>query len=193
MDEELEFNAPVTEADEKNAALIEAILFLESEPLDGVSIARIAGISKEAVEAALDMLREKYGRTDSGVEIAAISDGLIISPKKELWEILRERYGKKNEAKLSRAAMETLAIIAYSQPVTRAEIKDIRGSDPDNMLRILAERELVKEVGKKDIPGKPAQYGTTKEFLNFFRLASIADLPKLLPDDADKFELENEE
>jgi segregation and condensation protein B len=193
VDEELEFNAPVTEADEKNAALIEAILFLESEPLDGVSIARIAGISKEAVEAALDMLREKYGRTDSGVEIAAISDGLIISPKKELWEILRERYGKKNEAKLSRAAMETLAIIAYSQPVTRAEIKDIRGSDPDNMLRILAERELVKEVGKKDIPGKPAQYGTTKEFLNFFRLASIADLPKLLPDDADKFELENEE
>jgi segregation and condensation protein B len=174
---------------EKDAALVEAILHLESEALDDVSIARIAGISKECVDAALDFLREKYAKADSGVELSVISGGVVLSPKKDLWEQLRGRYGKKNEAKLSRAAMETLAIIAYSQPITRAEIKDIRGADPDNMIRILAEKNLIKETGRKDIPGKPAQYGTTKEFLQFFRLASIAELPKLSDDEADKFEL----
>jgi segregation and condensation protein B len=124
------------------------------------------------------------------VELCAISGGVILSPKKDLWDMLRDRYGRKNEAKLSRAAMETLAIIAYSQPITRAEIKDIRGADPDNMIRILSEKNLVKEAGRKDIPGKPVQYGTTKEFLQFFRLSSIAELPKLSDSEADKFELE---
>jgi segregation and condensation protein B len=178
---------------EENTALVEAILYLESEPLDAAAIARIGALSKEAVEAALDALRERYNQTDCGIELAAISGGFLLAPKKALWEALRERYGKKNEAKLSRAAMETLAIIAYSQPITRSEIKDIRGSDPDNMMRILIERNLIKEVGKKDVPGKPGQYGTTKEFLQFFRLSSIAELPKLSANDEDRFELESED
>ncbi|GMO16763.1 MAG: SMC-Scp complex subunit ScpB [Spirochaetaceae bacterium] len=172
-----------------DSALIEAILYLESEPLDGASICRIAGITAERTEAALETLRERYANEDSGMELIAISDGFMLSPKKELWEALRERYGKKNEAKLSRAAMETLAIIAYSQPVTRAEIESIRGVQADNMIRILMERNLVRETGKKDIPGKPSQYGTTKEFLRLFRLESIGDLPKLSDADTDKFEL----
>ncbi|MDR3301917.1 MAG: SMC-Scp complex subunit ScpB [Spirochaetaceae bacterium] len=178
---------------ETQTALIEAILYLESEPLDEAALARIAGLSKEAVEAALAALRERYTQADYGIELAAISGGFLLAPKKELWETLRERYGRKNEARLSRAAMETLAIIAYSQPITRSEIKDIRGSDPENMIRILTERDLIKEVGKKDITGKPAQFGTTKEFLTFFRLSSIAELPKLSADEADKFELESGE
>ncbi|MDR2864677.1 MAG: SMC-Scp complex subunit ScpB [Spirochaetaceae bacterium] len=175
---------------ERETALVEAILYLESEPLDEASIARIAGLSKESVESALEALRERYSREDSGIELSAISDGLMISPKKDLWDLLRSHYGKKNEAKLSRAAMETLAIIAYSQPITRSEIELIRGVQADNMIRILLERNLIKETGKKDVPGKPSQYGTTKEFLHFFRLASIADLPKLPEDQIDKFELE---
>jgi segregation and condensation protein B len=88
--------------------------------------------------------------------------------------------------------METLAIIAYSQPVTRAEIEAIRGVSADNMIRLLLEKDLVRETGKKDVPGKPAQYGTTKEFLKLFRLGSIAELPKLSESDMDRFELEGE-
>ena len=88
--------------------------------------------------------------------------------------------------------METLAIIAYSQPVTKAEIRDYRGVSPDNMILLLAEKGLIREVGKKDVPGKPIQYGTTKEFLKVFRLNSIADLPKLSDRDRDRFELEGE-
>ncbi|MDR2481655.1 MAG: SMC-Scp complex subunit ScpB [Spirochaetaceae bacterium] len=173
-----------------DAALVEAVLHLESEPLDVHALAQIAVISEERVESALDVLRERYAANDSGIEITAVSGGLLLSPKKELWDLLRERYGKKNEGRLSRAAMETLAIIAYSQPVTRSEIEMIRGVQADNMIRILLERNLIRESGKKDIPGKPAQYSTTKEFLQFFRMESIADLPKLTGADADKFELE---
>ena len=85
--------------------------------------------------------------------------------------------------------METLSIIAYSQPITRSEIEQIRGVSADNMIRLLLDRELIKEVGKKDVPGKPVQYGTTKEFLKFFRLNTIADLPKLDETESERFEL----
>ncbi|HPX48172.1 MAG TPA: SMC-Scp complex subunit ScpB, partial [Treponemataceae bacterium] len=124
-----------------------------------------------------------------GLELVQISGGWTLCPKKELWESLKEKYGKKNDNKLSRAAMETLSIIAYSQPITRGEIEAIRGVSADNMIRLLVERNLIKEVGKKDIPGKPVQFGTTKEFLKLFRLNSISDLPKLDETESDRFEL----
>jgi segregation and condensation protein B len=175
-----------------DAALIEAILHLESEPLDAAALGRISGLEGARVEAALELLRERFSAEESGMELTALSGGILLSPKKELWDMLRERYGKKNEGRLSRAAMETLAIIAYSQPITRSEIESIRGVQADNMIRALLERDLIRETGKKDIPGKPVQYGTTKEFLRFFRLESIADLPKLPERDAEKFETDSE-
>jgi segregation and condensation protein B len=175
---------------QKETALVEAILYMESEPVDEAGIGRISGLSKEVVKAALERLGERYAMADCGVELSRISGGVMISPKREYWENLKDRYGKKNDGKISRAAMETLSIIAYSQPVTKAEIKGYRGVTPDNMLHLLLEKGLIREVGKKDIPGKPVQYGTTKEFLKQFRLDSIADLPKLNDSDQDRFELE---
>jgi segregation and condensation protein B len=174
---------------EKETALIEAILYLESDPVDEAMLVRVSGLSREVVDAALESLAERFSGEDSGVELSRIGGGIVIAPKKEYWEILKERYGKKNEAKLSRAAIETLSIIAYSQPITRGEIEAIRGVSADNMMRLLLERGLIKEVGKKDVPGKPVQYGTTKEFLKFFRLESIADLPKLDESESERFEL----
>lgn len=173
---------------DKETALIEAILFLESEPQSVQGLARISELSEDVVEIALDRLREKYASEDSGIELSQVG-GWSLSPKKDLWGYLKERYGRKNEGKLSRAAMETLAIIAYSQPITRAEIEALRGVSADNMIRILAERSLIKEVGKKDVPGKPVQFGTTKEFLRLFRLNSIADLPRLDETESERFEL----
>jgi segregation and condensation protein B len=114
----------------------------------------------------------------------------MIAVKKEFGDTLKEHYGKKNEIRFSKAALETLSIIAYSQPVTRSEVESIRGVQADSMIRLLLEKNLIREVGKKDIPGKPVQYGTTKEFLKFFRLESIADLPKLTESEAERFELE---
>lgn len=183
----------MTEHLEKETALVEAILYLESDPIDGAAISRISGLSKEIVKEALKNLEERCAAENSGIELSRIGGGVMISPKREYWENLKERYGKKNEAKISRAAMETLSIIAYSQPVTRTEIEAVRGVSADNMIRLLLEKELIREVGKKDIPGKPTQYGTTKEFLKLFRLNSIADLPKLDESDIDRFELEREQ
>lgn len=174
---------------EKETALIEAILYLETEPVDDATLLRISGLSKEVVDQVIEILKDRYSRDDHGIELVQISGGWTLSPKKELWENLKDRYGKRNDNRLSRAAMETLSIIAYSQPITRAEIEAIRGVSADNMIRLLIERNLVKEVGKKDIPGKPVQFGTTKEFLKLFRLNSIADLPKLDETESDRFEL----
>ncbi len=174
---------------EKESALIEAILFLETEPVDEAFLARTSGFSREVVDEVIELLKERYADESRGVELVQISGGWTLSPKKELWDSLKDRYGKKNDSRLSRAAMETLSIIAYSQPITRPEIEAIRGVSADNMIRLLVERGLIKEVGKKDIPGKPIQFGTTKEFLKFFRLNSIADLPRLDETESERFEL----
>lgn len=176
----------------KETALIEAILYLEGEPLDEAGLCRISGLSRETVEKALEDLGTKFALEDSGVELSRLGGGVVISPKKVYWENLKDRYGKKNESRLSRAAMETLSIIAYSQPITRAEVEAIRGVQADNMIRLLADKNLIREMGRKDIPGKPIQYGTTREFLKVFRLGSIADLPRLDESEAERFELESE-
>jgi segregation and condensation protein B len=178
---------------EKETALIEAIFYLEADPLEEAALSRISGLDREVVDRAIAALEEKYAREDSGVELSRIGGGgVMICPKKEYWDSLKDRYGKKNDSKLSKAALETLSIIAYSQPITRSEIEAIRGVQADNMIRLLLEKQLIREIGKKDIPGKPAQFGTTREFLKFFRLESIADLPKLNESEADRFELAGE-
>jgi segregation and condensation protein B len=175
---------------EKEAALIEAILYLETDPADYASLARLSGLSKDVVRKAIEVLEEKYQKPDSGIELTHIGGGVMVSPKREYWDSLKERYGKRNETRFSRAALETLSIIAYSQPITRSEIEAIRGVQADTMIRLLMERSLIEKMGKKDVPGKPDQYKTTREFLRLFRLESIADLPKLNENEASRFELE---
>jgi segregation and condensation protein B len=172
---------------EREAALIETVLFLESEPLDELALSRITGLSRDVIEAAIELLLEESRVGSRGIEPVKSGGGWILAPKAELWESMKERYGKKNESRLSRAALETLSIVAYSQPITRAEVEAIRGVSADGMIRFLLERELVKEVGKKEAPGRPVQYGTTKEFLKYFRLGSIADLPRLDELERDRF------
>lgn len=173
---------------ERRAGLVEAVLFLENEPQELSTLERITGLGREELAQALEFLQEEYRRDCHGVELIQIGGGYAFSPKAPLWGDLRERYGRRNENRLSRAALETLSIIAYSQPVTRQEVENIRGVSADGMIRLLLGRNIIREVGKKDAPGRPAQYGTTKEFLKLFRLASIADLPKMDELDQERFE-----
>lgn len=169
--------------------LIEAVLFLETDPVEIKNFVKITDLPKEVVEDALEILKNKYQQPGNGLELIQFAGGYMLSPKSRLLDFLKDRYGQKNDKRLSRAAMETLSIIAYSQPITKAEIENIRGVSADNMIRILNERDLIKHVGKKDVPGRPIQYGTTKEFLKIFGLASISDLPKLDDVQSDRFEL----
>lgn len=174
----------------REIAIVEAVLFLEGEAIDLKSISNISGLSTDVVLQAIDKLKQLYEAPSHGLEITEIGGGYLLSPKRVLWENLKHRYGKRNEDKLSRAAIETLSIIAYSQPITKSEIESIRGVSADNMIRLLLQKNLIKELGKKDVPGKPFQYGTTKEFLKKFRLNSISDLPKLDEIEQERFELE---
>ena len=177
----------------KETALVEAILYLEGNPIDEELLSKISGLSKDVVKCALENLSERYIQEDCGIELSHIGGGITISPKREYWDNLKERYGRKNEAKFSRAVIETLAIIAHSQPITKAEVDKIRLAPSDNMIKLLVDKDLIRKVGeKKDVPFSPALYGTTKEFLKFFGLNSIAELPKLDEIDRDKFELEGE-
>ncbi len=174
---------------DSETALLETVLFLESEPQPPETLAKITQLEVDTVNQCIERLKEKYSNSDSGIELSMIIGGWILTPKKESFDLVKERYGKKNEGRLSKAAIETLSIIAYSQPITRAEIESIRHVSADNMMKILLDRKFIKEVGKKDIPGKPVMYGTTKEFLEFFHLQSIADLPQLDEKESERFEL----
>ena len=173
----------------REAGIIEAILFLESEPVDLGQITRISGLDKDVVRQVLADLVEHYSRDSHGITLGEIGGGWLLSPKEDLWDGLKDYYGRRSDDRLSRAAMETLSIIAYSQPLTRAEIENIRGVSADGMIRLLLRRNLIKDVGRKDAPGRPVLYGTTRDFLKAFRLKSIADLPKLEELDRDRFEL----
>ena len=175
---------------EEEKAVIEAILFMEGQPMELRTLAQVSGLAREQVEELVEQLRDDLnGNEGRGVEIVTVERAVQLVPKRTLWPRLRERFGKKREARLSRAAMETLSIIAYSQPITRAEIESLRGVAADTMIRQLLERGLVRQTGQKDAPGRPAQYGTTREFLSHFGLESIADLPKLDEVEQERFRL----
>ncbi|EKD70408.1 MAG: condensin subunit ScpB [uncultured bacterium] len=166
---------------EKLQSIIEAALMIAGRPL---SIAAIQNIFPEDerpnnvdIKAVLKAIRERYEHT--GIELHEVASGYRLQAKAELspwlsklWEERAPRY--------SRAFMETLAIIAYKQPITRAEIEEIRGvTVSSNIVKTLQEREWVRIIGFREVPGKPAIYGTTKEFLDHFNLKSLTDLPTL--------------
>jgi segregation and condensation protein B len=174
----------------KDAALIEAVLLLENDPVELRKLMTITALTQEAVQEAIALLQSALEADGHGLEIVEIGGGWSFAPRKALWEQLRERYGKSADNRLSKAALETLAIVAYSQPITRAEIESIRGVSADGMIKLLASRNFIREVGKKDVPGKPVQYGTTREFLKAFRLSTISDLPKLDGLERERFEQE---
>jgi segregation and condensation protein B len=174
---------------DREAALVEAVLFLENDPLEIERLAKITQLNEDAVTVALEQLHARYSRPDSGLELSEVGGGFSLIPRRDLMLSLRHHYGRKTDEKMSRAALETLSIVAYSQPVTRVEIDSIRGVNSTGTLKVLIDREFIRETGRKDTPGRPVQYGTTKEFLQLFGLASIADLPKLDEAERERFEL----
>ncbi len=177
----------------RHMQIVEAVLYLENEPVEIDRLARLSSLPRKTVRECLDLLQQHYEQEPvHGIRLLEFAGGYHFVPKDELWDDLKDQYGKKIDRRLSRAALETLSIIAYSQPVTRKEIENIRGVSSDNSLRLLLDREYVRTVGKKDVIGHPNLYGTTKKFLQEFNLRSISSLPKLSDVDYDRFEEEDE-
>ncbi len=159
--------------------IIEAIIFASDKPISKERIAKYLEIEIEVVSEILDFLMEYYKGNDSrGIEISEIAEGFFFRTKPKLAPYLK-KIVLGRDAQLSKSVMETLSIVAFKQPVTRAEIEHIRGVDSGNAIRNLLDKKLIKIVGRKDVPGRPHVYATTKEFLLAFGLKSLTDLPNL--------------
>lgn len=161
-------------------AVIEGLLFVIGE--DGLTleqIVEITGKSLDEVKDALTSLREQYESEKRGIRIHFLGNGFKLTTKKEHKEYYQKLIEIPGTASLSQAALETLAIIAYNEPITRIEVDEIRGISSSQMIRKLVAKNFVKEVGRSSLPGRPILYKTTSEFLDYFGLATIEDLPKV--------------
>jgi len=164
-------------------AIVEALLFSSDQPLPGVKIAQILGVGDAGdVRRYVETLNDRYERGDSSFRIEEIARGyqMLTQPPFNPW--LSKLHKARADARLSAAALETLAVVAYRQPVMRVDVEAIRGVAVGDMLVRLREMNLVRIVGRAEEIGRPLLYGTTNRFLEIFGLKSLKDLPKLDPD-----------
>jgi len=188
---------------EELSAILEALLFVSENPLTLEKLQGILeGCDRSRIQEALKLLRDRYALAGGALEIVEVASGFHVRTKPEFAPWLR-RLKQQRPPRLSRSSLETLAIIAYNQPITRAEIEHIRGVDSMGVLGSLVEKQLVRIIGRKDVPGRPLIYGTTTEFLEVFGLKNLKSLPTLkeieemlgpaAPDRADRPEQEGGE
>lgn len=157
---------------------LEACLFAVTQPVTEPTLAAALGVSEEQVKAGLTLLRERQLRTGSGVRLVEVGEGWQLRTEARLATWVASIRGGK-PFRLSRPALETLAIVAFRQPVSKGAVDDIRGVDSGGMLRSLLDRGLVRMAGRSEDPGRPMLYGTTPAFLTLFGMRSLADLPTL--------------
>ncbi|GAB4111293.1 MAG: SMC-Scp complex subunit ScpB [Spirochaetota bacterium] len=159
--------------------IVEAILFVSAEPVPLQFFIKQLGIDATQAKIIIDSLIDEYEDRDKGIKIIEISGGYQFVTNPKFANQLRQVMGYKKKETLSKGMLETLAIIAYKQPIMLAEIEELRGVSSRMMVAALMRKNLIKPVGRKDVPGRPLLYGTTDEFLRYFGLNKLSDLPKL--------------
>lgn len=170
-------------------AVLEGLLFVVGD--EGITldnICEIMNINKKEAQELLKSLREEYNNDNRGIRISFMGEAFKLTTKQEHKDYYQKLITSTGSNTLSQAALETLAIIAYNQPITRVEVDELRGIASINMIRKLMAKDLVKISGKSNLPGKPNLYRTTSEFLDYFGLATINDLPDLPSHTADDVE-----
>ncbi|AZV56129.1 SMC-Scp complex subunit ScpB [Clostridium sp. AWRP] len=160
-------------------SIIESLLFVSGEPLTLKQIASIIKLSSKRTKDLLKDMEVKYRQKSRGIKILNSDDkyGLVTKTKNSYY--VEELLGNNSRQSLSQASLETLAIIAYKQPITRIDIDEIRGVKSDRAISTLVERKLIKENGRLSVPGRPILYGTTEEFLKYFGLENINEIPSI--------------
>jgi segregation and condensation protein B len=161
-------------------ALVESLLFASPEPVSTKRLAEVMEVDLKTVEIALESLQNLYSQPNRGLEVLELATGFTLATRR-FFAPWVEKLVQPRANSLSQAALETLAIIAYRQPITRSEIESIRGVNVEGVLTTLLERGLVRQVGRKEGPGRPLIYGTSPTFLETFGLKSLDDLPPLPP------------
>lgn len=159
--------------------LIEALIFASGEGLSLSVIEEATQLSNEVIREVLEEMRLEYQNKNRGLILIQMENTWQLGTKPELYNVLKGSLGRRQSQTLSKAALETLAIIAYKQPVTRIEIEGLRGVASNSSIQVLLDRGLVKESGKKDVPGKPYLYRTTLEFLKAAQIHSLSELPSI--------------
>lgn len=160
-------------------AVVEALIFVADEPITSKLLAEVLEEDKDAIDAAVAELQKEYEARESGLQIREIAGGWQIATRTELHEDVRAFLKTRPSAKLSLASLETLAVIAYKQPVTVPEILEIRGVQSASAIKTLLEKRLIVTKGHKETVGRPMQYGTSKEFLIQFGLKDLTELPSI--------------
>lgn len=160
--------------------VLEGLLFVVGD--DGLTLKQISELLGENIDTCKEILlslKQSYEAEDRGIRISYLGDAFKLTTKKEHKDYYQKLIVNPTTNTLSQAALETLAIIAYNQPITRIEIDELRGVNNTWLLRKLVAKGLIKEVGKSTMPGRPNLYGTTSDFLDYFGLSTIKDLPKI--------------
>ncbi|NLJ81051.1 MAG: SMC-Scp complex subunit ScpB [Firmicutes bacterium] len=160
-------------------ALLEALLLAANQPVTVKELAAAAQLSETDTELALKVLKERVNKGQRGIVLREIAGGIQFFTRPEYKPYIDRLLQPQESPRWSQAALETLAIIAYRQPITRIEIEQIRGVQVDSVLSTLLERNFIKEVGRKDSPGRPILYGTTADFLKALGFDSLDELPQL--------------
>lgn len=156
---------------------LEVLLFMSREPLSEADLIKFIGCSSEILKSELLQLQEEYNQPSHGIQIIQIADKYQFATKSEYTKTVEDYINAPTEVSLSTAALETLSIIAYRQPITRTEVEAIRGVNSDGIIKSLLDKEFIEECGKADTIGRPTLYGTTDLFLRHFGLKDLADLP----------------
>ena len=160
-------------------ALVEALLFVSGDPVTLSILKTAADLPESDLKQLLDELIQEYKQKDSGILIIEIANGyqMVTNPYYSSW--LKKFSSTNTSNKLSMPSLETLAIIAYRQPIIKAELEQIRGVNSDGVIKTLLDKRLIKIMGRKEVPGKPLLYGTTLEFLQYFGIKDLTELPTL--------------
>lgn len=160
-------------------AVIEAVLFAHGDPITLDKLAEATEIDAEELPKLIDQLERGYNVRESGLQILRLNDGYQLATRQEYGEAVKKALETKRQAPLSQAAMESLSIIAYNQPVTKAFVEQVRGIDSGSVVNTLVERGLLEEAERLELPGRPIAYRTTDTFLRCFGLSSLAELPPI--------------
>ena len=163
----------------ESMAVIEAIMFAHGDPITPEKLSEASGIDLETTVKLIDQLERKYNVQESGLKIIRLNDGFQISTRPEYSGYIKSALETRRQQPLSQAAMETLSIIAYNQPVTKSFVEQVRGIDSSSVVNTLVERDLLEEAGRLDLPGRPVAYRTTDTFLRCFGISSLRELPPL--------------
>lgn len=164
---------------QEKKALLEAILFLENEPVEYAVLGKHLGMNRTQLADLVRELQNEYELRQSGLQIVEIAEGYQMRAHPRFSLLLSKIYNTKSKTKIPQSALEVLAVIAYKQPITKSEIEQVRGVSCERVIKQLLEKDLITISGRREGPGRPLEFGTTRNFLQVFGLSSIKDLPKL--------------